>query len=109
MALTELLLVWLGSVALLATYGLFYNFRDRWTQLLVEFGAAILWALFAISSMNVIVPSGASTPVTEPMTMLVYLGIGFALVTFVYGLFDLMTGIGAEATETDIEDVSRVR
>lgn len=103
MAMTELLLVWVGSVALLATYGLFYQFRDRWTAILVEFGASVLWGLFAVSAMDVIVPSGASTPVSASMDMLVYLGIGFALVTFVYFLYDLLAGIGAEAEDVSVD------
>ncbi|MDR9380895.1 MAG: hypothetical protein RI560_04390 [Natronomonas sp.] len=100
--MTELLLTWLGSVALLATIGLFKEFADRWTRALVEFSAVVLWSLFAVSAMDVIVPSGASTPVSQPMYPLVALGIGFALVTFAYFLYDLTTGIGAEARETDL-------
>lgn len=108
MAMTELLLAWLGSVALLATYGLFYRFGDRWTAILVEFGAAVLWAFFAVSAMNVIVLSGATTPVRASMDLLVYLGIGFALVTFAYALFDLVVGVTEEAEESDLEDVTRI-
>lgn len=101
--MTELLLVWLGTVALLATLGLFYRFGDRWTALLVEFTAAILWSFFAVSAMNVVVPSGASEPATASMDMLVYLGIGFALITFLYAVYDLLVGLGAEANEADLE------
>lgn len=103
MQMSELLLAWLGSVALLATYGLFYQFRDRWTALLVEVAATVLWSLFAVSAMDVIVPSGASTPVSQPMYPLVYLGIGFAFVTFAYFMYDLVVGISEEASEADLD------
>lgn len=109
MAMSELLLAWLGSVAVLATFGLFYNFRDRWTALLVEFVASVLWGVFALSARDVIVPSGASTPVSESMDMLVFLGITFVIVTFGYFLYDLATGVSKEASETNVEEISGLR
>lgn len=104
--MTELLLAWLGTIALLATLGLFYDFRDRWTALLVEFTAAILWAFFAVSGMTVVVPSGASEPATASMDPLVYLGLGFALVTFLYAIYDLFVGITDEANSIDADDLA---
>lgn len=105
MAMTELLLVWLGSVAVLASYGLFYTFADRWSGLVVELAATVLWSVFAIAAMDVIVPSGASTPVSEPVMLFTYLGIAFALITFSYFLYDLLAGIGSEAENVDLENI----
>lgn len=105
--MTELLLAWLGTVALVATYGVFYQFRDRWSNVLVEFGAAILWAVFAVSALNVTVPTGTSDPPSEPVMTLVYMGLAFAVVTFLYAIYDLLAGIGAEANQTDPEEFAR--
>lgn len=105
--MTELLLTWLGTVALLATLGLFYQFRDRWTALLVEFAATALWGLFALSAMTVVVPSGATEPATASMDPLVYLGLGFALITFLYAIYDLLVGLGQEAQEIDASNFGR--
>jgi hypothetical protein len=100
--MNALLLAWLGTVALLATLGLFYRFGDKWTGVLVEFTAAMLWALFALSSMDVILTTGTSDPVSQPVRPLFFLGIGMALGTFAYGLYDLMAGAGTEAEEADL-------
>jgi len=107
MSMTELTVVWLGSLATLTTVGLFYQFGDRWTALLIEFGGAMLWSLFAVSSMNVIVTDGVAPPVSEPMLPLVYLGIGMALVTFLFALYDLFKGVSAEASDMDVGQVGR--
>lgn len=101
--ITELLLAWLGTVALLATVGLFYRFGDRWTALLVELTGAVLWGLFAVASMTVIVPSGAAEPATASMDVLTYLGVGFSVATFLYFTYDLLVGLGDEASEADLE------
>jgi len=104
MALTSLSLVWLGSVALLATLGLFYQFGDQWTGVLVEFVAAVLWAMFALSGMNVVV-SDTNPPATEPMMPLVYLGVGFALLTFLFAMSDLLQTLRGDAADLDLDNV----
>lgn len=104
MAVTSLTLVWLGTVALLATLGLFYTFSDQWTGVLVEFVAAVLWAMFAISGMNVTI-TGSNPPVSEPMMPLVYIGIGFALLTFLFAMSDLVQTIRGDAAQLDLSDV----
>ena len=114
MAMTELLLAWLGTLAVAATalagwFAMNAARVEKWTRVLVEFAASVLWALFAVSAMDVIVPSGASTPVSESIYPMVFLGIGFALVTFVYFLYDLVVGISEAASESDLEETFDVR
>lgn len=104
MAVTSLTLVWLGSVALLATLGLFYQFSDQWTGVLVEFVAAVLWAMFAVSSMNVAV-TDTNPPASEPMMPLVYLGIGLAVLTLLFAVSDLVQTIQGDAGDVDLTDV----
>jgi len=104
MATTSLTLVWLGSVAVLATMGLFYQFRDQWTGILVEFVAAVLWATFSLSAMNVVV-SDTNPPVTEPMLPLTYIGTAFALLTFLFAISDLVQTIRGDAADVDLTSV----
>jgi uncharacterized membrane protein YuzA (DUF378 family) len=107
MAMTQLALVFLGSLATLATIGMFVNVFDRWTSLLVTFLAAILWATFGLSSFDVIVRDAAYASASEPITPLAYLGIGLAMIIGVYGLADLVMGVGEEASDTDMSEVMR--
>lgn len=104
MALTDLTLIWLGTVALLATLGLFYEFGDQWTGVLVEFVAAVLWAMFAISAMNVAV-GDTNPPATEPMMPLVYVGLALALLTFLFAMSDLVHTLRGDAAELDLDNV----
>jgi len=104
MAVTSLTLVWLGSVALLATLGMFYQFGDQYTGVLVEFLAAVLWAMFAVSGMDVLV-TDTNPPVSEPMMPLVYLGIGLAMLTLLFALSDLVQTIRGDAAELDVNEV----
>jgi uncharacterized membrane protein YuzA (DUF378 family) len=101
--MTQLALVFLGALSTLATLGLFVEFDDRWTGVLVEFLAAILWGLFGMSAFDVIVTDGVSPPVSEPILPLAYLGIGLAFILALYGFYDFVQGIGAEASETDMD------
>jgi uncharacterized membrane protein YuzA (DUF378 family) len=103
MVMTQLTLVFLGALATLATLGLFVEFDDRWTSILVEFLAAILWGLFGMSAFDVIVTEHVSPPVSEPILPLAYLGIGLAFIVALYGFYDLIQGFGAEASEADMD------
>lgn len=107
MAMTELGLLFIGALAVIGTYGLFYTFRDAWTNLLVEFGTAFLWGLFAYSSMDVIVRSTSFASASEPIMPLVILGVGMALLAFFYALYDLVEKLGQQASDVDLEGFGR--
>lgn len=102
MATTQLALLFIGALATAATVGFFYRFGDRLTALLVELAAPILWGLFALSSMDVIVRDAAWASASEPVTPLVWVGIGFAVATFLLWLYDLFEGGSEAAMETDL-------
>lgn len=102
MANTQLSVLFIGALATAATYGIFYQFRDRWTGLLVEVGAAALWGLFALSSMNVIVRDAAFASSSEPIWPLVYLGVGMSLLALLYVIYDGAQGVGSEASEATL-------
>lgn len=100
MAMTPLVLVFMGFVAVLATIGIFVDFDDRWTGVLVTFTASIIWLLVGMSAFDVIVVDNATQ--SEPILPMVYLGLGLAFILALYGFYDLLVGAGDEAKEADL-------
>lgn len=107
MSIPPILLVFIGLLATVATLGLFYQFGDPWTGVLVELAAAVLWGLFGLSAMDVVIVSDVNPPVSEPLRPLMFLGFGLAAVTFLFVLYDLATGLKHEASETDLAKFGR--
>lgn len=109
MAMTELGLLFIGFLATLATLGLFADFRDeqgrpdRATQVLVAFLAAVLWGTFGLSASDVYVDDAAS--VAEPLEPLFWLGVIMALLVGLYAIYELLTAVFAESTDTDLEAI----
>lgn len=102
--MTPITLVFLGFVALLATFGIFMKRQlDRPTKILITFMAAALWGLFALSSMNVVIGETASA--SEPMDPLLWMGVGMTILTALYGIYDVFEGVGSEASDTDVESM----
>lgn len=99
MAMTELILVFMAGMALLATLGIFVDFDDRWTRLLVEAFAAVLWGMVAMSAYDVVLPGGGSDAVM-PM---VVLGFAMSFLLALYALYDLVTGATDEVRDTGME------
>lgn len=95
------ILLALFGLAVLATLGLFVSFGDRWTGLLVEFVGALLWGMVGLSAFDVRMRSTAQADIMteEPVMALVMVSFMLAFATFAYFLADLVTGIGAEASE----------
>jgi uncharacterized membrane protein YuzA (DUF378 family) len=70
----------------------------------LTFLGAGLWATFGIGAFDVVVTDAGGT---EPMEMLVYTGVGIAILVALYGFYDLLTGAGAEVSEQNVRDVFR--
>lgn len=108
MAMTPLLLAWLGSLAAGVTFlGLFVDAFDRWTHVLLTFLGAGLWATFAVGGMDVIVRDSAVATASEPVWMLVYPGVGMTVLVALFGVRDLLAGAGQETSERDVREVFR--
>lgn len=100
--MTELVLVFLATLAVVtSTAGLFVNFDDHWTGVLVIFLGAVLWGVVAISSYSVIVPDGSGA--SQPIMPMAVLGFGMSALVGLYGLYELLTGASTEASEANIE------
>lgn len=102
-ATTQLVLVFMGSLATVATIGIFKDFGDKATTAVVSFAAAILWAFTGMSAFDVYVDEAAT--VSEPIYPLAYLGIGFAIIAAIYGLFALMMGVKSETEAMNPGDI----
>lgn len=98
MGMTQLTLVFMGSLATLATIGMFVNFGDDATRVLVSFTASIIWGFFGMSAFDVYVNETATK--SEPILPLAYLGIGFSIIVGLFALFALMQAIRGETEQT---------
>jgi len=103
MAMTELTLIWLGSIATLATIGMFVDFGDEATGVLISFSASILWGWFGMSAFDVIIDDAAT--VSEPISPLAYMGLAFGAVIGLLSLYRLIRAIGSETGATEAEGV----
>lgn len=101
MAMTELTLIWMGSLATLATIGMFVDFGDNATGVIVSFVASILWGFFGISSFDVVIADDAS--VSEPILPLAYLGIGLGVVIGIFTFYRLVRAVGRESGATEAQ------
>lgn len=101
MAMTQTALVMLGALATLATIGMFYDFPDRWTGVLVGFAAAFMWGLFGMSSFDVIVRDTSFATASEPIMPLVYVGVAMAMITGLFAINDLVKGVAGDASDVD--------
>lgn len=99
MPITELTFVWLGSIATLATIGMFHNFGDGATRIIVSFVASILWGAFGMSGFNVIVDDAAT--VSEPILPLAFLGIAFSVSAGLFAFYNMLV-VGTQ----EIDDTS---
>lgn len=107
MAVTQLTLVLLSAMALFATVGMFVDFDDA-TTVLVSFAAAILWGTTGLSSYDVIMPDPSTATesyMSAPVEPLVYLGFGFAMITALFAIYELVRALGSEAKATRKEDM----
>lgn len=100
MAMTQPMLLFIGVLAAIATVGIFNNWADNWTGVIVAFGAAFLWGIFGISSFNVLVIRDA-TVTSVTFMQLVVIGVGLAMMTGVYGITALMYAFGGDADDID--------
>lgn len=104
MVMTQSALWFVGALATLATLGMLYEWGDKWENVAVDFATALLWALFGMSSFDVVVATTETAPLetlSEPITPLVYVGIGMAAVSFLIMLNDLVEGVADEASDVD--------
>lgn len=104
MAMTPLVLVFMGSLATLATLGLFVGRFDAATRALTGFVGAITWGLVGLSAFDVIVTTHVDPPTSEPILPLAYLGIGLAAVVALFAIKELFAVLQSEteAASTDL-------
>lgn len=103
MAMSQLALLWVGTLAaLLSFFGLFKSFDDNWTPVLLIFTGAILWGVFGLSAGDVLIPTGSGTT-SESMLPLLFVGLGLAMITALFGIGELVTAFGSDAADVDAD------
>lgn len=100
MVMTETALLFLGMFALLATVGMFLDFDDGWTSIVIGFAAALLWGFFGISSFDVLVVETYYATRSEPIMVFVVLGVGLAGITTLYSVYQVFEQLGSDVQES---------
>lgn len=93
----------LGALATLGTIGLFMDFNDDVTHIVVGFAASIVWGLFGMSSFDVIVADSGGVITTNAILPLAYLGIALSLVIGLYVIWEFLAVLGSETPGGTIE------
>lgn len=102
MTMTQSVMLYLGLLALLATIGMFVEFGDDATKVLVTFTASILWGIIGLNSFDVTIVSQAKIIHLELLPM-VYIGVGFSGVTAAFALKFLFDLFKAETSAGDLD------
>lgn len=104
--MTEPVLLFLAGVAVLATVGMFQEFGDRWTVVLVAVVASMLWGVVGLESFDVVRTSSGVTVHYEILSM-VYVGLGFSMVTGFFAVFHFVKAVGRESGMTEADGLTR--
>jgi hypothetical protein len=84
----ELTFVWLGTVAVLASVGMFVQ-MDETTDTIIPFVATILWGALGLTAFDVAI-TDTDPPVTTAIEPVAYLAFAFAMVCAVFGVYQLV-------------------
>lgn len=101
----ELTFIWLGSVAVLASVGVFVS-MDPTTDTLMPFIAAVIWGAFGLVGFDVAI-TDTNPPVTTSAGPVAYLGFMFAFMAMAFGIWQLVTK-PAKEMETATEDPFKI-
>lgn len=101
MVMTQPALLFMGFLATVAGIGVFLDFGDDATRVILAFLSAAVWSMFGIGSFDVIVRESSFASQSEPIMPLVFLGVGMAAIFGLFGLYSLLM-----ATKTEVEATS---
>ena len=104
--MTQTALIFLGGIATITTAGVFVNFPDPETPIILTFASSRMWILFGFSSFDVIAHSG-SLAYHYSLDVLVWLGLGIGILLFMLLLKELYDYVFTTATEASVESVGR--
>lgn len=92
MPVTELLLLWLGTMALLIGYVGIARASDKVSQIVSLSASMVFWAVFALQSTNFLVYSGGQM-FNNSVQSLAVIGVVFGFVTFILLLEVVMRAV----------------
>lgn len=102
MVMTETGLLFLGTFGILATAGMFLNYDDGWTNVVLGFFAALLWGIFGMTSFDVLVVETYYATRSEPIMPFVILGIGLAGIIMLYSVYQAYEQLGTDVEEAEV-------
>lgn len=98
MAMTQLTVLWLMTVALLLSGGLLRDFEDAATSVLLGFISSVFWGLAGIGAFSV---HTQAWPGSKSMDLLAIVGIGMALLVAALSLHELAVAIRRTSGTTE--------
>lgn len=87
--MTELVLITLLVLAALASIGVIVP-MDRTSDIIMPFIASALWGVAGMSAFDVILLSTSNPVRSTEILPVAYLGVGFALISAVLGVYELI-------------------
>jgi len=90
MAMTQISVLWILSIAVLLSIGLLRDFEDAATSLLRGFTAALFWAIGGLSAFSVHAQAWNGS---RPMDQLAILSVGMAMLVTLLTLYEVATAI----------------
>jgi len=101
MAITDGLLIFVGSLATLCSVGAVYvNFPDSTMNVFLSVLSSVLWGTFGIASYDVIGGQGTAIRVDY----LVFLGIGLAALMFIHAIYEFFFAFRSEFSNESVLD-----
>lgn len=99
-------LYFVGGLAALATLGLFINFDDKGTSVVVSYVAALLWGLFSLMSFDVRTITTYFATKSDSLSMLGYFTGVMSAAIFVFATWQLLEALGDRANDADISKLT---
>lgn len=103
MAMTQLAVLWMLSIAVILSLGLVRDFEDAATSLLLGFTSAIFWGVGGLSAYSVHAQAWSGSRAMEPLAIL---SIGVAVLVGLLTMYELVVTVRKTtgATETAVID-----
>jgi len=90
MAMTQLSVLWILSIAVLLSLGLLRDFDDVGTSLLSGFTAETFWAVGGISAFSVHAEAWSGS---RPMDQLAILSVGMSMLVVMLTVYEIVTAV----------------
>lgn len=102
MAMTPIILAFIGLFALTMSVGMFLNVRED-MRLVVTFLSSIAWGFTALGAWDVRIGANGPNPENISVLPLVLLGVGLSLTIGMLAIYRMVAFVGEDAGATDAD------